>query len=190
MIICNPRSLASALLIAALPMGFALAADGGVRGGGVGAAVMGRVGGGPPAGSDGRGPSAGAVGGGSLGSSNAAGSGAAGTGNPSGNFGGLPGIGTNASPGITRATPPPGLLGGPSPAAFGSQLPFATDATAPNSVQDIAEEGVLAGPGQDDVSTVTVAPRPCGVAAHETDGTTTCIGIPDRSPNASRTRRR
>src|SRR6267378_929994 len=149
MIICNPRSLASALLIAALPVGFALAADGGVRGGGAG-----------------------------------------GTGNPSGNTGGLPGIGTNASPGITRGPPAPGLLGGPSPAAFGSQLPFATDATAPNSVQDIAEEGVLAGPGQDDVSTVTVAPRPCGVAAHETDGTTTCIGIPDRSPNSSRTRRR
>jgi hypothetical protein len=39
-------------------------------------------------------------------------------------------------------------------------------------------------------STVIVAARPCGVAAHETDGTTTCIGIPNRSPNLSRHRRR
>jgi hypothetical protein len=35
----------------------------------------------------------------------------------------------------------------------------------------------LAIPGPDGVSTVTVAPRRRGVAAHETDGTTTCIGI-------------
>jgi hypothetical protein len=39
----------------------------------------------------------------------------------------------------------------------------------------------LARPGPDGVSTVIVAPRPCSVAAHETDGTTTCIGIPTRS---------
>src|SRR5258705_11700569 len=103
MIICNPRGLASALLIAALPMGFALAADGGVRGGGVGAAVMGRVGGGPPAGSDGGGPPAGAGGGGSLGSSNAAGSGGAGTGNPSGENAGLPGIWPQPSAGVNKA---------------------------------------------------------------------------------------
>ena len=47
MIICNPRSLAIALLIAALPVGFALAGGGG-RGGaigaGVGAAGMGSAG--------------------------------------------------------------------------------------------------------------------------------------------------
>jgi|SRR5712671_3668707 hypothetical protein len=57
MIICKPRSLASALLIAALPMGFALAGGAGGRGGaalggGLGAAGMGStgVGGGAPAG--------------------------------------------------------------------------------------------------------------------------------------------
>jgi hypothetical protein len=206
MIICNPRSLASALLIVALPMGFALAAGSGGRGGGtgggVGAAGMGSaaVGGGAPAGAVGRGPSAGAVGGGSPGSGNAAGNGAAGTGNPSSNAGGLPGNGTNASPGITRATttggvpPAPDLLGGPSPAALGHP-PSATDAMAPNSVQGIAEEAPLATTGlarsgPDGVSTVIVKPRPCGVAAHETDGTTTCIGITDRSPGLSRTHRR
>jgi hypothetical protein len=32
--------------------------------------------------------------------------------------------------------------------------------------------------GRDGLSLVIVAPRGCGVAAHDTDGTTTCIGIP------------
>ena len=211
MIICNPRSLAFALLIAALPVGFALAAGGGGRGGaigaGVGAAGMGSagVGGGAPAGAVGGGPPAGAVGGGSPGSNNPAGNGAAGTGNPGRNAGGSAGSGITSSSGITRGTttggigypglpPAPDLLGGPSPAALG-HAPSATDAIAPNSVRGIAEEAPLATtglarPGPDGVSTVIVAPRPCGVAAHETDGTTTCIGISDRSPNASRTRRR
>src|SRR5260370_23657009 len=62
MIICNARSLAFALLIATLPVGFALAGGSGGRGGaigaGVGAAGMGSagVGGGAPAGSVGGGP--------------------------------------------------------------------------------------------------------------------------------------
>jgi hypothetical protein len=30
----------------------------------------------------------------------------------------------------------------------------------------------------DGISTKTVKARPCGTAARETDGTTTCIGIP------------
>ena len=212
MIICNPRSLAFALLIAALPVEFALAGSGG-RGGaigaGVGAAGMGSaaVGGGAPAGAVGGGLPAGAVGGGSPGSGNPAGNGAAGTGNPSRNAGGSLGSGTNASPGITRATTTGGVIGGSagvpsapqlpggtSPRALGSQPPSA-GATAPNSVQGVAEEAPssttgLARPGPDGVSMVIVAPRPCGVAAHETDGTTTCIGIPDRSPNLSRTHRR
>jgi hypothetical protein len=34
--------------------------------------------------------------------------------------------------------------------------------------------------GPDGISTVTVAARPCGVAAHETDGFTTCVGIPEK----------
>ena len=211
MIICNPRSLASALLIAALPMGFALAGGsgsgrGGTVGGGVGAAGMGSaaVGGGAPAGAVGSGPSAGAIGGGSPGSNNPAGNGAAGTGNPGRNAGGSAGSGITSS-GITRATttgdigypglpPAPDLLGGPSPAALG-HAPSATDAMAPNSVRGIAEEAPLATtglarPGPDGVSTVIVPARPCGVAAHETDGTTTCIGLLDKSPGSSRTRRR
>jgi hypothetical protein len=36
----------------------------------------------------------------------------------------------------------------------------------------------------DGVSTVTVPAVPCSTAAHETDGTTTCIGIPDSANRA------
>jgi hypothetical protein len=214
MIICNPRSLTFALLIAALPVGFALAAGGGGRGGaigaGVGAAGMGSaaVGGGAPAGAVGGGPPAGAVGGGSPGSNNPAGNGAAGTGSPSMNAGGVAGNGTNASPGITNPTttggviggyggvpPAPDLPGGTSPEALSSQRQSTTSPKAPKAVEGFAEQAPfsptgLARPGPDGVSTVIVAARPCGVAAHETDGTTTCIGIPDRSPNLNRSHRR
>src|SRR6266404_787055 len=167
MIICNPRSLAFALLIAALPVGFALAGGSGGRGGaigaGVGAAGMGSagVGGGAPAGSVGGGPPAGLVGGGS----------------------------TGAAP----ASNVPG--GGTSPEALRSQRPPTNGPTAPKDVQGVAEEGPisptgLSKPGPDGVSTVILAARSCGVAAHETDGTTTCIGIPDRTPNLRRRHRR
>ena len=202
MIICNPRSLAFALLIAALPVGFALAAGGGGRGGAIGAGAAGMgsaaVGGGAPAGAVGGGPSTGAVGGGSPGSNNPAGNGAAGTGNPSRNAVGLPGNPTNASPGITNATTTGGVIGGgvgvpsaPEPtggislSALAKQPASGQGPTAPNEVQGVAEEAPLSPtglsrPGPDGVPTTIVAARPCGVAAHETDGTTTCIGIPGR----------
>lgn len=208
MMICNPRSLAFAMLIAALPVGFAFAGGSGGRGGaigaGVGAAGMGSagVGGGAPAGQVGGGPPAGLVGGGSPNSNNPAGNGAAGTGNPSLNAvgGGPGGNGTNTpgipnprttgsniggyggSTGVAPASDVPG--GGASPEALSNQR-STTDPTAPNAVQGIAEQAPLpatglARPGSDGVSTVIVRARPCGVAAHETDGTTTCIGIPSR----------
>jgi hypothetical protein len=209
MMICNPRSLGFVLLFAALPMEFALAGGGGGRGGvvggGVGAAGAGSaaVGGGPPAGAVGGGAPAGAVGGGSPGSGNPAGNGAAGTGNPSLNALGIgsSGKGTNA-PGIPSATttggvigapgsytgvaPAPDLPGGLSPEALSKASPPAARPTVPADLQGISEEQArlsttgLARPGPDGVSTVIIAPRACGVAAHETDGTTTCIGIPSR----------
>jgi hypothetical protein len=211
MIIFNPRGLAFALLIAALPVGFALAGGGsrGAIGGGVGAAGMGSaaVGGGAPAGRVGGGPSAGEVGGGSPGSNNPAGNGAAGTGIPSRNAGGVQGNGTNASPGITNPTTTGGAIGGyggappmtdlppgcTSPDALRRQSQSTKSPTAPKEVQGIAEQAPfsptgLARPGPDGVSTVIVAARPCGVAAHETDGTTTCIGIPEESARAKKRR--
>jgi hypothetical protein len=67
----------------------------------------------------------------------------------------------------------------PPPAVGQTGLP-----PAPKAVQGVSEEPApstvgLAKSGPDG-STVIVAPRPCGVVAHETDGVTTCIGIPAR----------
>jgi hypothetical protein len=215
MISCDWRSLLVALLLTALPMGFALAGGsssrGGALGGGVGAAGTGSaaVGGGAPAGAVGGGAPAGAVGGGSPGSSNPAGNGSAGTGSPSRNAVGLPVTSPNPPTEIPSARTTGGFIFGagvssaPAPAAAGgasptdsSNQPAANEPasnqpasgkgpTAPAAVHGVAEEASfsptgLSRPGPDGVSTVTVAARPCGVAAHETDGTTTCVGISSR----------
>jgi hypothetical protein len=45
---------------------------------------------------------------------------------------------------------------------------------APSSTTELAR------PAEDSISTKTVPARPCSTAAKETDGTTTCIGIPVR----------
>jgi hypothetical protein len=205
MLVCDSRSLAVALLIAALPMGVALAAGrgGGGLGGGVGAAGMGSaaVGAGAPTGAVGGG--AARVGGGSPGSSDPAGNGSAGTGNPSANARGAVGNEMKASPGVPNATTTSGVIGGyggvtgvapasdsrggVSPATLKQEGPSAENPTVPESLRGTAEEQVristtgLSQEGPDGVSTVTVGARRCGVAAHETDGTTTCIGIPKRS---------
>jgi hypothetical protein len=93
MIIRNPRSLAFALLITTLAVGFALAAGrgGGGLGQGVGAAGIGSagVGGGAPAGNVGGG--SGRVGGGAPGANDPAGNGSAGTGDPTANARGVGG---------------------------------------------------------------------------------------------------
>jgi hypothetical protein len=207
MIIRNPRTLTFALLITTLPVGFALAAGrgGGGLGAGVGAAGTGSaaVGGGAPAGRVGGGPTAGAVGGGSPGSMDPGGNGSAGTDNPSLNALGAGSAGTRTNaPGIpsakttgsaiggyggpTGVAPAAGLPGGVSPSALKQEGPPGAPPTVPKFVEGTAEEQAqlstsgLAIPGPDGVSTVIVAARPCGVAAHETDGTTTCIGIPSR----------
>ncbi len=44
--------------------------------------------------------------------------------------------------------------------------------------------------GPDGVSTRTVKAVPCTVSARETDGFTTCVGIPDQGPSQNRSRRR
>lgn len=201
MVTSNPRSLAFVLLITALPMGFALAAGrgGGGLGAGVGAAGTGSAAVGGGAGSVGGGPPAGRVGGGSPGSNDPAGNGSAGTGDPSANARGIPGKAPIASPEVTNTTtrggfiggsgvgaPAADLPGGVSPAALSKEVPSATTPTVPAALQGTAEGQArlsttgLAIPGPDGVSTVIVAARPCGVAAHETDGTTTCVGVPIR----------
>jgi hypothetical protein len=88
-----------------------------------------------------------------------------------------PGAGDAAARGTTSAYPPAGPPPSPTPSAA-APLP-------PQSVQ---------GPGlnivaPDGVSTRTVRAVPCGVTAKETDGFTTCVGIPDQAPARHRHRR-
>jgi hypothetical protein len=191
---CQARNLTISLLVAMLPMNDALAGGGG-RGpqGAVGSGLSGAsgygaaVGGGAPAGAVGGGPPAGLIEGGVAPTNS----------NPtSGSGGGLgPGVGSEvgvpaAYIGIPSAPGTP--AGGLAPANTGnaetarSQSPgspksgegvaAAPDAgsTAQGPVSSKSIEGVAA---PDAGSTRIVVPRPCALAAHETDGFTTCIGI-------------
>ena len=200
-----PRTLAFAVLLAALPTGFAVGAGGGAgsgggtgagaTGAGVGAAGMGSaaVEGGAPAGRVGGGPPAGAVGGGAPGSTNPAGNGAAGTGDPALNAAGVRSVPSdNPASGLENAPTTGGVIGGnagvpPVTGTGAASPPIAGQAqpspVAPKGVEGVAEQSQSstvgrAEPGPDGVSTRIVAPRPCSTAAHETDGTTTCVGIP------------
>jgi hypothetical protein len=73
-------------------------------------------------------------------------------------------------------TPPGTALEG------GAASPPITGQSAPTAVQGIAEQAPgstvgLSRPAADG-STKIIPARPCSAAAHETDGTTTCVGIP------------
>lgn len=70
-----------------------------------------------------------------------------------------------------------GAYGPPGPATPYSTGPLLTSSTGPG----------LNVVGPDGVSTRTVKAVPCGVVARETDGFTTCVGIPDQG---EKTRRR
>jgi hypothetical protein len=174
---CQTRNLTISLLVALLPMNVALAGGGG-RGpqGAVGSGLSGAsgygaaVGGGAPAGAVGGGPSAGLIGGGvaPINTNPTSGSGA-GVEGPA--VGGAPGAytGVPSAPDTPAGGLPPSLLS--KTGNSGSAEPErAQGPVGPKSVEGVA-------PAQDAVSTQMVAPRPCGVAAHETDGFTTCIGI-------------
>jgi len=130
-------------------------------------------------------PRAGAVGGGAptnnTGTNSSAGSGAppppasaaTGAANPQttgGVIGGATGVG-NPGSGTTPSSPP---ITGQS-----------TPAVAPEAVQGLAEQPAssrtgLTEPTADGVGTKVVPAKPCSAAAHETDGTTTCVGIPGK----------
>ena len=183
-------NLTIALFVALLPMSVALAGGrGGGPQGGVGSSLRGSsgfgaaVGGGAPAGAVGGGPPAGLIGGGMAPTNTnpVSGSGAGGALSPT--IGQAPGAytGVPAASDIPGGGPPPGSTGGASPSATGQAQP--TDAS--KLVEGVAEEPPSSGTGfavlaADGVSTRIVAARPCGVAAHETDGTTTCVGISKR----------
>jgi hypothetical protein len=183
MVACNPKSFAVALLITVLPIGFAFAGPGG-RGGPllpVGSGV-GSVGGNAAGAME---PGLNSIGAGSLGNgTNAPGIPRSST--QGGEFGG--GSYGSYSTGVAPAPPPPG--GAPPPPATASS-PHPSDnkdgATAA-SREPVHFQGLtgdepfsstgLAIPGPDGISTVIVAARSCSLAARETDGMTTCVGIP------------
>ena len=64
-----------------------------------------------------------------------------------------------------KEVPPPNLAS-PQPVYVPGDAPFSTTG--------------FSRPGPDGVSTVYVEARPCSLAAHETDGFTTCVGIPSK----------
>src|SRR4030081_1895788 len=77
------------------------------------------------------------------------------------------------------------------PAAKGYTGAYAPAGTPPTPYSTGALPQPNQGPGlnvvaADGVSTRTVKAVPCGVAARETDGSTTCVGIPDQSPRRRR----
>jgi hypothetical protein len=175
----RPWNLSTALLVALLPMSAAFAAG---RGGGPQGAVSSSlsgssgfgqaVGGGPPAGAVGGGPPAGLIGGGVAPTNS----------NPTSGSGPGAVVPTSGVPGSYTGVPqaPDISAGGLPPGSTATGQPQTP--AAPKSVEGAADEPPpsktgLAVPAADGVSTRIVAPRPCGVAAHETDGTTTCIGI-------------
>jgi hypothetical protein len=198
-------SVISALLALA-PTGLAFAQGGGggggggagagSGGGGTGAAGMGSAagGGGAPAGSVGGGPPAGRVGGGAPGSNDPASNGAAGTGYPSLNAAGQRVVPpSNPAAGLENAPTAGGVIGGNTGVPAGGTSPASppitgqtqADPASPSRFEHLAEQPTSSRVGRavfgpDGVSTRIVAARPCGVAAHETDGTTTCVGIPAR----------
>ena len=59
--------------------------------------------------------------------------------------------------------------------------PGAAPASQPNALPEINTGPGLDKVAPDGVSTKTVRAVPCSTAARETDGTTTCIGIPEGS---------
>jgi hypothetical protein len=87
-----------------------------------------------------------------------------------------------SSPGATEPAPK-GYTGAYAPAGSPPPTPYSTGPLPDDS----------GGPGlnkvaSDGVSTRTVKAAPCGTAARETDGFTTCVGIPDQPPSRRRPR--
>lgn len=167
--------------------GAGAAGPGGGRGGVGTSAISGgnAVGGGAPAGAVGGGAPAGAVGGGaptnsamtpaapgSDPTSNAAvpNSGAANPSSAGGVVGAPTGTGTSGAFGQGGAPP---VMGQAQPTTVPPEVRGAADFTP------LTTTG-LATTAADGVSTKVVPARPCSTAARETDGTTTCVGIPNR----------
>jgi len=91
----------------------------------------------------------------------------------------------------TQSTPAASTTRATEPAPKGYTGAYAPAGTPPTPYSSGPLPLATEGPGlnivaADGVSTRTVKAVPCGVAARETDGSTTCVGIPDQSPRKRR----
>jgi len=91
----------------------------------------------------------------------------------------------------TQSTPAASTSRATEPAAKGYTGAYAPAGTPPIPYSTGPLPLATQGPGlnivaEDGVTTRTVKAVPCGVAARETDGSTTCVGIPDQSPRRRR----
>jgi hypothetical protein len=96
------------------------------------------------------------------------------------------------TPTSPAANPPTsvGVIGGytGAPNSTGVSPPITAQSSppiVPDGVQGVAAEQPgtrtgLATPADDGVSTKIVPAKPCSTAAHESDGTTTCVGMPNK----------
>jgi len=93
-----------------------------------------------------------------------------------------PALAQQQGPAVDPTAPPPAAAAPPSSGV--STVGVAPPVGSPqNPGTDVGLDKV----GDDGVSTKTVKAVPCSTAARETDGSTTCVGIPDR--DAPRPRR-
>jgi hypothetical protein len=84
-----------------------------------------------------------------------------------------PGSGTGGPPTVGTAPPTRALDTPPAPGAGTTPQPGDPLLPGTPTGRDVV--------ASDGISTRTVKAAPCGKAARETDGTTTCVGIPDAS---------
>jgi hypothetical protein len=96
---------------------------------------------------------------------------------------------------VSLALGSPALLAQQTSETVGVGLPPAPSSTGVSTVGAAPELGGPLLPGsntglakvaEDGISTKTVRAVPCSIAAKGTDGTTTCVGIPDQSRTSKR----
>jgi len=92
-------------------------------------------------------------------------------------------------PSSTFAQQTPGVGSSPTSSEPPSQVPTVGQAPSVGSPLLPGTSTGLDKVGDDGVSTKTVRAVGCGTAARETDGTTTCVGIPEDGAIAKKTRR-
>lgn len=88
-----------------------------------------------------------------------------------------PSAGAPTNNAVTPAAPGPG--GTPPVVGFGQSTTVPPEVRGAADFPPLTTTG-LATTAADGVSTKVVPARPCSTAARETDGTTTCVGIPSR----------